>query len=216
MKYDAFLFDLNGTMIDDMPYHVEAWHKILNSLGAQLTMDRVKAECYGKNEELLDRIFPGRFTAEEKSQMIIQKERTYQETFRRQLKLLPGLSEFLDQAKSEEIRMAIGTAAIMFNVDFVLDGLNIRHYFDCIVSADEVSFSKPHPETWIRCAEKLKLSPERCLVFEDSPKGVEAARDAGMQSVAVTTMHNEHEFSRLDNVVMIISDFNLLDVEMFR
>ncbi|HZX57537.1 MAG TPA: HAD family phosphatase, partial [Mucilaginibacter sp.] len=63
----AFLFDLNGTMIDDMDFHIKAWHGILNELGANISMARMKEECYGKNDELLERIFPGRFTEEEKT-----------------------------------------------------------------------------------------------------------------------------------------------------
>src|SRR5882672_11711973 len=66
VKYKAFLFDLNGTMIDDMQYHIRAWHHILNELGADISMERMKQECYGKNQELLERIFPSRFTEEEK------------------------------------------------------------------------------------------------------------------------------------------------------
>ena len=79
----AFLFDLNGTMINDMPYHIHAWYNILNSLGANISMERMKEECYGKNHELLERIFPGRFTYAEKDAMSIAKEREYQKAFLR-------------------------------------------------------------------------------------------------------------------------------------
>lgn len=67
----AFLFDLNGTMIDDMHYHIKAWHDILNALGATISMERMKEECYGKNDELLERMFPGRFSDEQKHEMSI-------------------------------------------------------------------------------------------------------------------------------------------------
>jgi beta-phosphoglucomutase len=73
-NYKALLFDLNGTMIDDMGYHIKAWHRILNELGANLSMERVKEECYGKNHELLERVFPGRFNQEEKDKLSIEKE----------------------------------------------------------------------------------------------------------------------------------------------
>ncbi|MCH5598591.1 hypothetical protein MKP09_12070 [Niabella ginsengisoli] len=66
MRYKAFLFDLNGTMIDDMSYHIKAWYRILNDLGAGISIERTKEECYGKNHELLERIFPGKFSFEEK------------------------------------------------------------------------------------------------------------------------------------------------------
>src|SRR5688572_16390051 len=126
----AFLFDLNGTMINDMPYHVRAWHRILNELGSDITLERMKDECYGKNHELLERIFPGRFSQEEKNRMSLEKEKQYQSEFKPHLELLPGLREFLEQSHQAGIKMGIGSAAIMFNIDFVLDNLNIRHYFD--------------------------------------------------------------------------------------
>lgn len=209
MIYKAFLFDLNGTIIDDMEYHSKAWHSILNSLGANLTYEQVEKEMYGKNEELLVRIFGNeRFTAEKIRDMSLQKEQKYQEEFRPHLKLIDGLGEFLTKAKEHQIRMAIGTAAIMFNVDFVLDGLNIRHYFDALISADDVKTSKPHPETFLLCAKRLNVSPKDCLVFEDSPKGVEAAQHAGMTAVVILTMHKKEEFAHLKNILFFIENYN--------
>lgn len=206
-NYKAFLFDLNGTMVNDMPYHVKAWHRILNDLGADITMDRMKLECYGKNHELLERIFPGRFSEEEKNQMSWEKEKQYQENFRPQLQLIKGLDYFLQQSHEAGIKMAIGSAAIMFNIDFVLDELNIRHYFDALVSADNVNDSKPDPETWLLCAKKLNVAAKHCLVFEDSLKGVESASNAGMDCVVVTTMHQREDFGRYSNIVSFIDDY---------
>ncbi len=195
MQYKAFLFDLNGTMINDMPYHINAWHRILNELGANISLERMKQECYGKNHELLERIFPGRFTAEEKNRMSLEKEKQYQKEFKPELELIKGLDHFLQQSHEAGIKMAIGSAAIMFNINFVLDGLGIRNYFDALVSADNVTDSKPDPETWLKCADKLNVSPAECLVFEDVPKGVEAAQKAGMDTVVITTMHRKEEFA---------------------
>lgn len=206
-KPTAFLFDLNGTMIDDMQYHIKAWHGILNHLGANISMAQMKEECYGKNDELLERIFPGRFSAEEKNTMSFEKEKAYQKWYQPQLALINGLPAFLNTAKANQIKMAIGSAAIPFNIDFVLDGLNIRPYFNCIVSADEVSFSKPHPETYLQCAELLGKNPDDCIVFEDAPKGVEAAANAGMRAVVLTTMHTKDEFSRFSNIVCFVEDY---------
>lgn len=203
----AFLFDLNGTMIDDMQYHIKAWHGILNELGANISMDRMKEECYGKNDELLERMFPGRFTEEEKQTMSLEKEKQYQQQFKPYLKLLPGLQEFLEQAHQQNIKMAIGSAAIMFNIDFVLDGLDLRHYIQAIVSADDVAVSKPDPETFLACAQQLDIAPEHCIVFEDSPKGVESAKRAGMKVVVLTTLHEAHEFDGIDHVLMCVKDF---------
>ena len=206
-SYQAFIFDLNGTMIDDMPYHIRAWHQILIGFDPQLTIERVKAECYGKNEELLERIFPGRFTNAEKSEMIFNKEKSYQEVFRSELKLVSGLHEFLNQSQKAGIKIAIGTAAVMDNVEFVLDGVHIHHYIDAIVSAEDVDESKPHPETFLKCADLLKVEPKQCLVFEDTPKGAESAFNAGMDCVIITTLHQPVEFSSHMNVIEFISTF---------
>lgn len=207
----AYIFDLNGTMINDMPYHVKAWHDILNGLGAGISMERMKEECYGKNQELLERTFPERFTTEEKNRMSLEKEKTYQREYRPFLELLPGLEAFLENARRAGIKMAIGSAAIMFNIDFVLDNLHIRHYFDALVSADEVNRSKPDPETFLRCAQWLAVDPASCIVFEDSPKGVDAAARAGMPAFVLTTMHRREEFSSFSNVIGFGEDFRGLD-----
>jgi beta-phosphoglucomutase len=206
--YKAFLFDLNGTMINDMPYHVKAWYGILNGLGANISMERMKEECYGKNHELLERIFPGRFSEQEKDRMSYEKEEQYQQEFRPHLQLIPGLRQFLEKAHENGIKTAIGSAAIMFNVDFVLDGLHIRHLIDAIVSADDVKHSKPNPETFLKCAAALNFAPADCLVFEDAPKGAEAGLNAGMDCIIITTMHEPQEFSQYKNVVSFIDDFN--------
>jgi HAD superfamily hydrolase (TIGR01509 family) len=206
-KYKALLFDLNGTMIDDMNYHIAAWHRILNELGANLPIEKVKEECYGKNHELLERIFPGRFSEYEKTSMSFEKEKQYQREFLPQLKLINGLDAFLAVAYNKGFKMAIGSAAITFNIDFVLDNLGIRKYFGSLVSADEVTLSKPHPETYLKCAEQLAISPGDCLVFEDTPKGVTSAANAGMKCVVITTMHTKEEFISFNNIIAFAKDF---------
>jgi len=205
-QYKAFLFDLNGTMIDDMEYHIKAWYRILNGLGAGISMEKTKEECYGKNHELLERVFPGRFSFDEKNKMSVEKERQYQEAFRPHLQLLAGLPQVLEYYHKQGVKMAIGSAAIMYNIDFVLDGLGIRHYFEAIVSADEVANSKPDPETYLKCASLLGVPPESCLVFEDAPKGVDAAANAGMDCFVLTTMHREEEFGQ-SNIIGFAPDF---------
>ena len=208
-KYKAFIFDLNGTMIDDMEYHSIAWFNILNDdLNAGLSRGQVKAQMYGKNEELLDRIFgKGRFTAAEVEAISKKKETNYQEAFRPYLKLIDGLPELLEKASRRGILMAIGSAAIPFNIDFVLDNLHIRPYFKAIVSANEVVISKPDPETFVKAAEGLGVSPDECVVFEDAPKGVEAALRAGMKCMVLTTMHEKSEFLSYPNVLGYIADY---------
>jgi len=205
----AFIFDLNGTIIDDMPYHTKAWQNLLNNeLGGNFTWDEIKQQMYGKNPEVLVRMFgPNCFTADEMTRLSYEKEKKYQEEFLPHLELVPGLYDFLEQAYQKDIPMAIGSAAIPFNIDFVLDNLQIRHYFKAIVSADDVVLSKPHPETFLKAAQLLNVAPADCLVFEDVPKGAEAAANAGMEVVIITTTHQPQEFRNMQNVIHFAEDF---------
>lgn len=205
----AFLFDLNGTMIDDMDFHLEVWFRILNDeLNAGLSREVVQQQMYGKNNEVLDRIF-GRnhFTREEADRLARKKEARYQELYKPHLKLLPGLHEFLSYCDARGVSMAIGSAAIPGNIDFVVDNLAIRHFFKAIVSAEDVLLSKPHPETFLLAAEKIKVAPEDCIVFEDVPKGVESAWNAGMKCVVITSTHREEEFEPFPNVLFFMKDY---------
>ncbi|MBF9252827.1 HAD family phosphatase [Pontibacter sp. 172403-2] len=205
----AFLFDLNGTLIDDMHYHAKAWHQILtNDLGADLTWEEVKKEMYGKNREVLARIFgEDHFSDEEAHKLSVEKEKYYQQAYKPHLKLINGLQDFLKQAAAHHVKMAIASAAISDNIDFIVDNLNIRHYFDAFVSADDVETSKPDPETFLKAAEKLQTNPADCIVFEDAPKGVEAAQHAGMQCIVITTAHPKEDFKQYDNVLAFIDDY---------
>jgi beta-phosphoglucomutase len=205
----AFIFDLNGTMIDDMSYHSAAWFSILNDdLRAGLTREEVKRQMYGKNEELLDRIFgKGHFSKEEVDAISLKKEKSYQAAFRPHLRLIEGLPALLEKARIHGVRMAIGSAAIPFNIDFILDNLDLRPYFDAIVSADDVTISKPDPETFVKAAAIIGTPPEACVVFEDAPTGVEAAQRAGMRSIVLTTMHEKSDFQRYPNVLRYIADY---------
>jgi beta-phosphoglucomutase len=209
-KPKAFLFDLNGTMIDDMKYHNDAWYAILTEkLGAAISYENVKKEMYGKNEELLTRVFgKNHFTPEEMDAISMDKELRYQSAFLPSLKLIDGLHDFLARAKEHDIKMAIGSAAIPFNIDFVIDGLGVRQYFDAIVSANDVKLSKPDPETFLNAALALGIKPEECVVFEDVPKGVESANRAGMKCFVLTTTHSIEEFNNFENILGYIADYN--------
>lgn len=209
-KAKAFLFDLNGTMINDMAFHNHAWHNILTKdLGANISFEAVKKEMYGKNQDLLERVFGvGHFTQERIDQISIEKERRYQAAYKEHLELISGLGNFLEKARESGVLMAIGSAAIPFNINFVLDNLNIRSYFTAIVSAEDVVNSKPDPETFTKGASILGVAPADCIVFEDAPKGVEAAKNAGMKCIALTTMHTKDEFTVNDNIIAFIEDYN--------
>ena len=206
-KYKAFIFDLNGTLVNDMPYHIKAWHDEINRLGGNISMEEMKHQCYGKNDELLERVFPGRFTMDEKINIGNNKEAVYRVEFKPHLKLIEGAFEFITNAHQQNIPMAIGSAAILSNINFVIKGTQIDHCFSAIVSADDVAISKPHPETFLSCASILGIAPNEILVFEDTPKGVECAMNANMDAVVLLGGHTKEEFVSFDNVIATVLDY---------
>ncbi len=211
-KYKAFLFDLNGTIIHDMPYHVDAWHKVVQSLGSNMSLDAMKQECYGKGEEMLERIFPGKYSITERIAISENKESNYRKEFINDLRLIEGLDLFLEKARLLDIKMGIGSAASNLNIDFVLDNLRIRNYMQTIISGEMVSKSKPHPETFLRCADLLKITAEDCLVFEDTPKGVHCAANAGMNAIVLTTTHPVSDFKAFSNIIQFVDDYTELSL----
>ncbi len=207
-RYKAFIFDLNGTMIDDMHYHEMAWHDVfVNQLKAPLTPEQVRTQLYGTADEIFARVFgAGRFSKEEIDTITDQKESRYREEFLPNLKLIDGLNTFLVTAKSKGIALAIGTAAPTLNVDFVIDNLNLGEYFPVIIGPNDVTKSKPHPEVFLNAASQLGISPEDCVVFEDSPKGIEAAARAGMKAIGITSYHTADELKSA-NLLFTIDDY---------
>lgn len=204
----AFIFDMNGTMVNDMQYHTVAWHKVLNGLDANLSLEQTKLQMYGKGEEMFDRVFgKGKFSDDEMQKIILQKELAYQDEFRPHLQLIKGLDAFLQKAKEKNTGLAIGTAAPKTNVDYVLDGLHLHNVFNAIVGAEDVATSKPDPEVFLKCAGLLHVSPADAIVFEDSPKGIEAARNGGFRAVAITSFHDAEDFAGFDNVLFVIDDY---------
>jgi beta-phosphoglucomutase family hydrolase len=213
MESMAFIFDMDGTLIDNMDYHYDAWQKIVGELHGNLEGEALRKQLYGKNEEVLGRIFGTEtFNAQQLEEISEQKEVYYRELYKPHMKLMPGLEVFLEAAYMQNIPMAVGTASYLRNIDLMLDTLHVRKYFKALVSAGDVSKSKPDPQTFLLAAERLGVPANRCIVFEDVPKGVEAAANAGMKAVVVTTHYQAEDFKGFDNVICIIHDFRHLSL----
>jgi beta-phosphoglucomutase family hydrolase len=201
------IFDMDGTMIDNMMIHHRAWQRKLAALGLELSIDEVKEQVHGVNDEILVRLFGDRFNAKERQQIANEKEATYREICGPELQLIKGLSSFLDQLKAAGIPLAIGTAAPSENMHFTLDKLRLRPYFQAAFHAGDVRRGKPHPEIFQKAATALGLSPAECLVFEDSPTGIKAAHNAGSRAVAITTTHIAAEFEHFPHILRCVPDY---------
>lgn len=196
----ALLFDLDGTLVDNMMVHHRAWQRKLAELGLDYTLERVKEEIHGVNLEILERLFGERFTHEERVQIAWDKEAAYREIFAADFvaNIVPGALEFIRAAYDLGIPMAIGTAGPEENAFFVIDNLGIRELMGHIVHSGMVSKGKPDPEVFRQGADALGVALKDCIIFEDSVTGVKAANNAGCPVVVLTTTHVEEEFAGLE------------------
>lgn len=208
----GLIFDMDGTMVDNMMVHHRAWQQKLAELGLMMTLDEVIEHCHGKNDEILQRLFVGKYTFEERDKISSDKEAVYRRVFLKDLKLIDGLHDLLQQAYQLGIPMGIGTAARPENVDFILDNLNIRRYFSAIVTSSDVDKGKPDPSVFFKVADMLHLQYPNCLVFEDSPTGAKTALNAGMKAIILTTTHKAHEFEPIGSVIKCISDYRKINI----
>lgn len=208
----GIIFDMDGTMIDNMMVHHRIWQTFLKELGLDLTIEDIQQQIHGVNVEIMERLFGDRYTLEERIKLSLQKEATYRRLYASEIKLIDGLPEFLQQIHQRAIPVGIGTAAPKENMDFVLDTLKLRGIFKIALHSGDVEQGKPHPEIYQKVANGINLSPEECIVFEDSPTGAEAAMNAGCKVVVVTTTHQREEFEHVENIIGFIDDYHTISL----
>ncbi len=203
----AVILDMDGTMIDNMMVHHRAWQRKLTELGLEMSLEEVRRQIHGVNTEILERLFGDRFSPEERQRISDEKEAEYRTIFEPELELVAGLPELIHELKRKNIPMGIGSAAPPVNVDFVMNHLDLWHYFEIVKHSDDVTLGKPNPEIYQIVMNELDVEPENCLVFEDTPTGAEAARRAECKVIVVTTTHQKEEFADNSSIIKFISDF---------
>jgi beta-phosphoglucomutase len=203
----ALLFDLDGTLIDSMPAHEQAW--VIWHQRHNFAMDAVGffASTAGRtNDEILRTMLPAR-TAAEYLAWEDEKESLYRELASHSLALIAGAHDYLVAARAAGFSLAICTASTPKNMALAFDKFGLDAMVDTVTSPSDGLRGKPHPDIFLEAARRLKIPPEHCVVFEDAPLGVEAARRAGMPAVALTTTLPDSSFASFDNLICIASDF---------
>jgi beta-phosphoglucomutase len=186
----ALLFDMDGTIVDNMRFHAEAWMTMSARLGVGgMTLYDFEQKFAGKkNEEILPLLLQRALSTDEVREMAHEKESLYRETYKAHLKATAGFIALLDAADAAGIPCAVASAAPIENRDFVLDGLQLRARFRAIVGAEHVARGKPHPDLFLAAAKAVGAEPTRCIAFEDAVLGVQSAVAAGMRCVGLTTV----------------------------
>lgn len=196
---------MDGVVVDNHKFHFQAWiafsQKYKFPLDAQIYRDSYNGKT---NADLIRMIF-GEITEEQILKYGAEKENLYQSLYKNEMKPHKGIVEYFKFLKTKNVKLALGTSAPTMNVNFTLDTLMIRSYFDVIVDASMVTFGKPHPEVYQLCAKKLHLEPKDCVVFEDSIAGLQSGKNAGCSILGVATSHTADELK--SHVNQIIYDF---------
>jgi len=208
----ALIFDMDGTLVDNMGYHRLAWIAWAKQEGLTLSEEDLLAQTHGTISEIVDRLFP-RESPERRVELGRIKEAVYRDFYGPHLALMPGLKPFLHQAQQAAIPMALATMGDQTNIAFTIDPLHLRPYFSAIVGGEDVKHGKPDPEIFLIAAQRLQVSPRKCLVLEDSPQGVEAARRAGMHCVVVNPMAERARFHPDGHVRHFARDYHDLEWE---
>lgn len=192
-KYKAYLFDMDGTIVDNMTYHIDSWIEFLLFHNIVITREDFFQRNHGNLIEVMRRFFGEKYSDLELLELGQKKEEMYRQMYRDHLVEIKGCSHFLKLAKRSNILLGLATMGDQYNIDFTLSGLGINNQFDAITGGHEVKNGKPHPEVFLKTAQKLGVQPDECLVFEDSKIGVLAAKSAGMKVVGISTMHTHQE-----------------------
>ena len=198
----GLIFDMDGVLVHSMPLHTLAWERYLQSLGIQV--DDLESRMHGKrNSELVKDLIDGDLSEDLVFAHGAEKERVFREMMLESgidRYRMAGLAEFLERHKA--LPMAIGSNAEQANIDYILDHFELHRYFQVTVNGQQVSRPKPFPDIYFKAAELLGLKPADCIVFEDSPTGVQAGLAAGMRVVGVETTP-----TRFEGTALIIKDF---------
>ena len=200
----GILFDFNGVIVDDESQHCDALTATLSEYG--YTLDR---ETYYREYLGFDDRECFRFTFERMGrptddaalrEAIARKHAEYERSIRASMRLVPGVSDFIENAALDGFQLAIVSGALRSEIDLVLRLAGLRPHFAEIVAAEDVAACKPDPQGYNRAREMLDLAPKRCVVVEDSIPGLTAARAAGLRCAVLATSHPEDAFGDADLV----------------
>ncbi len=190
----ALIFDMDGTMVDSMPWHLKSWAVFTQRHGLSIDLPDLMRRTTGRNgPECMRELFQRELPDDEAWALIQQKEAAYRELFAPVFTEVAGFRAFAARAMARGHKVGVGTAGDRHNIEFVFRHLAMTPPPHAVVGGDEGLPGKPEPAIFLEVARRLGADPAQCVVFEDAPFGIEAARRAGMRAVAVCTGHTAAE-----------------------
>ena len=209
-KVEALIFDMDGTMIDSMPWHARSWVEFVARHGLTLDVTDILARTTGRTgAECMRELFERDLPDAECQALVHEKEEIYRAMFSDNFTEVAGFTAFAKAAVARGLKVAVGTAGDRHNIEFAMSRLKMDPLPLAIVGGDEGFAGKPTPEIFLEAARRIGVAPARCIVFEDAPFGIEAARRGGMRAVAVCSTHTAAELGG-PHVIAAVRDYDEL------
>ena len=208
------IFDWDGVIIDSSRQHEISWERLAAEEGRTLPVGHFKAGFGKKNEWIIPELLGWTRDPAEIHRLSLRKEAIYRDVVvERGLAALPGVREFLERLRDAGVPCCIGSSTHRENITTILGVLGFADLFGGMVTAEDVTQGKPHPDVFLKAAAKIGRAPECCVVFEDAFAGIEAARAGGMKAVGVATTHPAAELAgRVDRVVHRLDELSVEDL----
>ncbi len=203
----ALIFDMDGTMIDSMGHHRLSWIEFARRHALAIEIDDLMRRTTGRTgAECMNELFGREFSHAESWALIAEKENIYRESFAPVFREVAGFCAFAGAAHRQGLAVGVGTAGDRHNIAFAMRHLAMDPAPGVVVGGDEGLAGKPEPAIFLEVARRLGVAPAHCVVFEDAPLGIEAARRAGMAAVAVCTSHGAQDLAG-PHVLTAIDDY---------
>lgn len=211
MSKIGVIFDMDGVICHTNPFHKKAFEVFFDKYQISYSEPEFEEHMYGKhNSYIMSYFFKRSVSGEELVLLENEKESMFREIYKEEIHTIPYYESFLNELKSGSILTGVATSAPKANLDLILDGLAIRNQFDSLMSSEDVTTHKPSPEVYLKTAERLGLTPDECVVFEDSYSGVSAAINAGMKVIGVLSSHKKEELPPCN---FYINDYSEVSVD---
>lgn len=205
------IFDMDGVLVDSADAHYESWRLLGLENDRVITRAQFDNSFGQRNAEIIPQRF-GQVTPEKLQQLSERKEVLFREIVEQRVPAVPGAAELVRQLQEAGVRLALGSSGPLRNIRIMLQGMGVLELFSQIVSAEDVTRGKPDPQVFTLACERLELYPARCVVIEDAPAGVEAARAAGTRAVAVMMHHTRADLAQADLIVERLADLRVADL----
>lgn len=213
----AVIWDVDGTLVDTAELHFQAWLRLSQELGQSFTRADFAATFGQRNPEILRKLFGPQLTDTEVAELGERKETYYRAAARHGVDLLPGVRALLEGLRAAGFHQAIGSSAPRHNLDLILRLTGTESFFAAVVAMEDTHRGKPDPEVFLTAARKLHIAPVQCLVLEDAPAGVQAARAGGMRCIAVRFVgHHPEQTLRDAGADLVVANLEQVSAAVVR